>query len=118
MIKKIIISSIILSFVFFPFIINAKVTGGGGSTNLNNPLGETKDIPVLIGTITKAILGIVGSLALLMFVYGGVLWMTSAGNDQRVQTGKNTLMWAAIGLAVIFASYAIIQLIFSGLGVG
>jgi len=90
---------------------------------LNNPLtGKPGDItggvPALIGQVINAVLGIVGSLALLMFVYGGLLWMTAGGKDERVTQGKNVLIWATLGMVVIFASYAIVKLLFQSLTSG
>ena len=82
------------------------------SVILENPL-STDSIPVLIGRVIRAALGIVGSLALVVFVYGGFLWMTAAGKPEMVKRGKNTLTWAAIGLAVIFLSYSIVRYILS-----
>ena len=53
----------------------------------------------------------VGSLALLMFVYGGLTWMTASGAQDKVQKGKDIIMWATIGLVVIFASYALVNFV-------
>lgn len=78
--------------------------------SLENPL-PIDTLPELIGYAIRALLGIIGSFALAVFVYGGFLWMTAAGNTERIQKGKNTLTWAAIGLAVIFLSYPIIRFI-------
>lgn len=77
-----------------------------GRQCLDNPL-KMKDLTVtsLIGTIIKAALGIIGSITLLMLVWGGFLWLTSAGNDERIQKGTQTMLWAVIGLAVVFSSY-------------
>ncbi len=94
----------------------------GGSVRLNNPLtGQPGDvpggIPGLIGRVINGVLGVVGSLALIMFVYGGLLWMTSAGNDEKVKQGKDVLIWATLGLLIIFASYALVNfIIFKGIG--
>lgn len=90
------------------------------TTSLPNPLCPDNDpncvtVPLLIGRIIKAVLGIVGSIALLMFVYGGFLWMTSAGNREKVEKGKETLIWATIGLAVIFAAYAMVSFVLGAL---
>jgi len=71
----------------------------------------------LIGTIIKAVLGVVGSLALVMFIYGGLLWMTAAGNTERVEKGKKTIVWAVLGLVVIFTSYALVKFILLAIGV-
>ena len=45
---------------------------------LDNPLGTT-DIRVFIGYVIRALLGLSGSLALLMFVIGGITWLISEG---------------------------------------
>lgn len=76
--------------------------------SLPNPLG-TSDPRVLIGQIIRVILGLVGSVALLMFIYGGVLWLTSGGNPKSIEQGRTTLVYAALGLLVIFGSYAVVN---------
>ena len=75
-----------------------------------NPINATS-VQGLVNNVIKTILGVVGALALFMFVYGGMLWMTSGGNSSRIEKGKDTLIWATIGLAIIFASYAILNFI-------
>ncbi len=77
---------------------------------LSNPLGSVT-IPELAGRIIKAALGISGSLALLMFIWGGFLWLTAAGKPERIKSGQNTLLWAVIGLVVIFGAYSIVNFI-------
>ncbi len=84
---------------------------------LPNPLGNNvQDPQTLIGKVIIAALGIVGSIALLMFIYGGFVWMTAAGNQEMVTRGRNILIWAAIGLIVIFSSYALVKFVFQGVG--
>jgi hypothetical protein len=87
--------------------------------NFYNPLEglRTDDPNVLIGRVINAILGVVGSLALLMFILGGLTWMLAAGSPERVQKGKNILVWATIGLIVIFTAYAMVRFVFKGLGI-
>ncbi len=78
-------------------------------TKIENPLDLDQNFPVedLAAKIISTFLGIVGIIALIMFVYGGLLWMTAAGNAQRVDKGKDLFIWSIIGLVVIFSSYAI-----------
>lgn len=78
--------------------------------SLKNPL-STDTLPELIGQAIKTVLGVSGSLTLAVFIYGGFVWMTAAGNVERVQKGKNTIFWAAIGLAVIFSTYPLVRYI-------
>lgn len=82
-----------------------------------SPVGDPS-VPTLIGYIIKAILGIVGAVALFMFVYGGVMMIVSGGKPEKIQTGKSVLTWAVIGLAVIFSSYLLVNFIISGLTKG
>jgi hypothetical protein len=93
---------------------------GGNVTSqpvtLPNPLGDKTGSPQeLIGQIISAVLGITGSLALVMFIYGGFTWMLSSGNSDKVTKGKNTLVWASIGLVVIFSSYALVRFVLQGI---
>ena len=96
----------------------AASSGTSGSATkgsyLTNPLGTT-DAPALIGTIIKSALGIVGSIALLMFIYGGFLWLTSAGSADKITKGKNVIVWAVIGLVVVFLSYTMVGFVIKSL---
>jgi hypothetical protein len=81
---------------------------------LSNPLGSSIGTPqLLIGKAINAVLGIVGSLALVMFIYGGLTWMTSSGSEEKVKKGKEIIVWSAIGLVVIFMSYALVRFVLS-----
>jgi hypothetical protein len=79
---------------------------------LVNPLSV--DTPeALINNVIKAILGIVGAIALLYLIIGGLMWLTSQGNTEKVKKGKDTLVWAIAGLAMIFFSYVILSYVFT-----
>lgn len=86
-----------------------------GSVSLENPLGEKTTVEEIIGRVISAALGVVGSLALLMFIYGGFTWMMAGGNTEAVTKGRNILMWAAIGLVVIFTSYTLVRFVITSL---
>ena len=83
------------------------------TVKLSNPLGTVDSPQILIGNVINAVLGIVGSLALLMFVFGGLTWMTSSGSQEKIKKGKDIIIWSALGLAVIFLSYALTRFILS-----
>lgn len=109
--KKILSLLSVLLLGVVPSIVSA------ASTPLINPLGET-DVRLIFARVISAALSIVGSFALLMFVYGGVLWMTSHGDPKMVTKGKDTITWAVLGLVVIFASYAIVNALIVGITTG
>ena len=74
---------------------------------------ELSDFTVLMINVATWILGISGSLALLAFIVGGLMFLTSAGNKERVEQAKKILSGAVIGLAIVFFSYTIINFILS-----
>lgn len=87
-----------------------------GSNCLSNPLGNINSPQLLIGRIITSVMGVVGSLALLMFIYGGLTWMTSSGSAEKVKKGRDIILWSAVGLVVIFMSYALVRFVLSTIG--
>lgn len=87
----------------------------GGSAE--DPQGQT-NISQIVGNIIKVALGIIGSITLGIFVYGGFLWLTSAGNSEKVSQGSSAMLYAVIGLFIIFGAYAILNTIISGIRSG
>jgi len=81
----------------------------GASTPLPNPLGNVTTPQSLVGNIINYVLGVVGSIALIMFIYGGFTWLTSGGSAESIKKGREIIVWAAIGLIVIFLSYGLVK---------
>lgn len=84
-------------------------------TALTNPL-KISSAGDLIKNLINFILGFVGVIAAAMIVYGGIVYMTSAGNDQRIQQGKNILTYAIVGLIISIAAGIIVNLVLAGIG--
>jgi len=70
----------------------------------------------LLGNVSKWILGISGSIALAMFVYGGFMMMASGGVPDKVNKGKTILTQAVIGLIIIFGAYFAVDFLTKALG--
>lgn len=75
----------------------------------------TTDIRVLIGNIIRIFLGLLGTIAIVLVLYAGFLWMTAAGNEEKIEKAKKILTNAAIGLAIVLSAYAITSFIISRL---
>ena len=99
-----------ITFATFLFLLT--IPALSFAINVPNPLANVNSPEDLMANAIKLILGLTGSIALLLFVYGGFMWMTSAGNSERIQKGKNIFIWATVGLVMIFGSYAILNTIF------
>lgn len=96
--------------------IKPTITGysGGSSTKLKDPLGGVG----LIGALNRIIntfLGVVGAIALLVFVFAGVTYMTAGGSEERVSRAKDTMKYAILGLAIITFAYALTSFYFQAL---
>ncbi|MCK4592213.1 hypothetical protein KAT63_02095 [Candidatus Parcubacteria bacterium] len=77
------------------------------SIYISNPIA-TSDFSVLVSNFLKWILSVAGALTLLMLVTGGVFYVTSSGNEQKIETAKKMIIWTILGLMLILASYSII----------
>jgi hypothetical protein len=95
----------------------ASEAGGGTKKLIPRGIGDIS-LQALAGRFANIMIGISGSVALLMFVYGGFMMLTSAGDEQKVNSGKQAITWATIGLIVIFGAYAILSALFAALGIG
>ena len=85
--------------------------------DLPNPLGTTDSFECLIKKIATYISGIIGVLAVLMFIISGIQFVTSAGNPGSIEKAKKTALYAAIGLAVALAGAGLIELVGTIIGV-
>lgn len=85
-----------------------------------NTVGEAAglsqaDLLTIIGNIINVFLGLLGVVFLILTIYAGFLWMTSAGNEELVGKAKNILKSAIIGLIICLAAYAITTFIINAL---
>lgn len=58
---------------------------------------------------------VLGGVATIMIIYGGVLYAISQGEQAKVTKAKNTILYAVIGLIVALMAYAIVAFISSKL---
>ena len=72
---------------------------------------------VLVGVLYK-VLGFIASLAILMIVVSGIMYMISGGDNGKVETAKNWLTYSVIGLVVALLGYVIVKTVSGALGAG
>ena len=70
-------------------------------------------LPEMIGTSIKSLIGLLGVIFMGLIIYAGILWMTAAGNEERVTKAKKMLSNATIGLVIVIISWAITDMIFT-----
>ena len=62
-------------------------------------------------TITNILLFIIGAIAVIMLIIGGVRYVVSAGDQNAVTSAKNTILYAIIGIVVAFLAYAAVNFV-------
>jgi formate hydrogenlyase subunit 3/multisubunit Na+/H+ antiporter MnhD subunit len=105
--------TILASALVVPFFVNAQMsrpTDSHGLSTQANPNSMLIDVINWILTFTA-------SLAVLMIVVSGVMYITSGGEQQRVETAKKILIFSVAGLAIVLLSYVIMYTVSKSLGI-
>ena len=65
----------------------------------------------LVKKFVNIFLFAVGALSVIMLIWGGIRYTTSAGDSNKVQAAKNTVLYAIVGLVVAILAYAIVNMV-------
>lgn len=68
----------------------------------------TADLKDTVINIIQWVLGLLGLIAVIMILYGGFMWMTAGGNEEKVASAKKIISAAVIGLIIILLAWAIV----------
>ena len=84
--------------------------------NSINPEGtSTKSLPEMIKIILTVVFTVIGMVAVVMIILGGVNYATSLGDPAKATKAKNTIMYAVIGLVITLLAIAIVNVVLSSL---
>jgi len=89
--------------------------GWGGCES--NGVATIGCIPAVFSNLLSGILAFAGITALIMFIMGGLKYITSAGDAKKLEGAKNNFVFGLIGLAVVLFSFVIINIISQVTGV-
>ncbi len=78
---------------------------------LENGIATLACIPIIIKNVINGALVFAGLAALALVIFAGAQYITSKGDQAKIDTAKKTLTYAIIGLIVIFMSFFIVTLI-------
>ncbi len=120
----IVTSMLVLGLVLFnSFGVDLALAQAGGAI-------DTQDQPAIIAalsggqtglrgivlTIVNFFLTFLGLLAVIMVIYGGFLYVSSAGNEENVNKAKKILLYAVLGIVVIIVSFALVNTLLGAAG--
>ena len=83
----------------------AEQTGGEGS------------LRGLVLRMVNYFLGFIGLVAVIMIIYGGVTYVTAAGQDEAIGNAKKIITYSLVGIIIILLSFAIVNTVL-GAGTG
>ena len=71
--------------------------------------GSQQTAENVVTNVLKAIIAILGIVAVIFIVIGGVGYMTSSGDAGKVKKAKDTILYAVIGLVICALAFAIVN---------
>jgi cysteine-rich repeat protein len=111
-----ILLSVVLSLVFVLFFtVPLAFAQDTGLEPLTGVGLTSTDVRTFVGRIVDITLGLLATIAVVIIVYAGFLWMTAGGDSARIDESKSWMKNGAIGLAIILSSWAIVTFIINAL---
>ena len=104
----------------FFLLISPVHAGQAGIVEGTDAVGEATglgnvDPRIIVARVIRVFLGLLGTIALVLVLYAGFLYMTSGGDPTKVSKAKQILINAFIGLAIIASAFAIVSFIINAL---
>lgn len=117
--KKIIFTIYYLLFTAHSVFASSHITTGPTQDlfELPNPLGTTSITGLLKDIIDALTIFIAPPIAVLMIIIGAFQMLSAGGDPEKFKTGKKTILYAAIGFAILLLARLIIGLVQEILGV-
>ena len=97
--KAIFTNSIILTLLLSASPVYAQTTGG------------VSQIQSFIQSVIQVLVTLAGLVAVGFFVWGGFGYITSSGNPESLDRSKKTIMYSAIGLAIVMGAFVLSNII-------
>lgn len=90
------------------------LTGGEDISGI--PTGDSDTIYALITNVIEWLLGILALLGVLGFVFSGFLYLTAAGDQERISKAKNAMIYSIVGVAVGLLGYIAVRTVMDLIG--
>lgn len=84
--------------------------GCAGFENTDSGLNKN-NLTTTINTIINVIIGVVGFVAVVMMIVGGISFITSQGDSAKVTKARNTILYGVVGLVVALLAFAIVNFV-------
>ncbi|HCC83450.1 TPA: hypothetical protein DEP96_01215 [Candidatus Uhrbacteria bacterium] len=122
--KNILVAAALFALPFAPMLVPSahaalnltdKLDTVAGSTGAGYDQATATTLTDTIGQLISVLLGFLGVIFLILIIYAGLLWMTAAGNEDKVKKAQGILMSSVIGLIILLSAYAISYFVISNI---
>lgn len=110
--KKMLLTASVAASTYFTAAMPALAQLG----EIEVPEGYASNFGTIISSLLNLVMIIAAILVFLYLIMGGIEWITSGGDKGKTESARNKITAAIIGLIILAASYAILQLALSLLG--
>jgi uncharacterized membrane protein len=108
MLKKLFICLAVLSLLTPTLVAATAGEVNFGVNQISETIGLSASDPREVAArIINVALGFLGIIAVVIVLYGGFMWMTAAGNEERISKAKQILTAGVIGLVIVIMAWAI-----------
>jgi len=73
--------------------------------------GDVTKIETFIKSVIQVLVTLAGLISAGFFVWGGVGYITSSGNPETLDRSKKTILYSAIGLAVVLGAFVLTNIV-------
>ena len=80
-----------------------------------NPLNISSPQDLFARAI-NVLMAFIGSIALILYIYSGFIWMSAGGNNDKISKAKTILVWTTLGIIVMGGSYMIVRVVLENIG--
>ena len=102
----------VLSTASLPGSASAQVSEGINTATTSEMKGKSIDgKDGLIKTVVNVLLWAVGILSVIMIIFSGLRYITSAGDASKTKSAQSTLTYSVVGLIVAIMAYAIVNMV-------
>jgi len=98
-----VLSFLIISLIALPVL--------GQDFVIENPFTKIKTVTDLIEAIIQFLKSLALAISVILVIYSGYLYITSAGNQKNIETAQKVLIWALVGIGVVLIASAITKII-------
>lgn len=97
----------IISFLILVLLVSLKAIETGAQITQVQPAPTVEFLPALARVI-NIIFTILLIAAVIMLIWGGIMFVTAAGDENKVAQARSLIIWAAVGIIIGILAYGIV----------